>query len=115
MDKKAREDYRRKIEDYRKKLNELIQKCPHWFKELTEAELNDKWMSVGATCKMCHKSFGWRCKDSPDSVCHYFTTTDRDGVRCVELSDGTLDHNFPRTDGVICFVVRIPSPITARS
>ena len=37
-----------------------------------------------------------KCNESPDSLCHYNTTSDRDGISCIELNDGTLDHNFPR-------------------
>ena len=40
------------------------------------------------------------CEKSPDKQCHYFTTTDRDGVCCVLLEGQTMDHNFPRSDWV---------------
>lgn len=96
---KSKEDYKRRIESCHKELDELLSNCPHWFRELTEKELADEWGSVVALCEICHQEFGWRCKESPDSICHYFTTTDRDGIRCIKLLDGTLDHNFSRSDG----------------
>lgn len=58
-----------------------VAKCPpHKFRELTAEELADKWMSVGAKCLQCLKHFGWRCKRSPDCICHYQ----------VEIKDGKL-------------------------
>jgi hypothetical protein len=33
-------------------------------------------MGVGAYCLICDKSFGWRCKESPDGVCHYKNEVD---------------------------------------
>lgn len=45
--------------------------CRHSFEPLTEEELADPWMSVGAFCRECGQDFGWRCKESPDGVCHY--------------------------------------------
>lgn len=50
--------------------------CPHKFRELTKKELNDEWMSESAECTICKSHFGWRCKVSPDQVCHYFTGDD---------------------------------------
>jgi hypothetical protein len=38
-----------------------------------------------ATCDICQLDFGWRCPDSPDTVCHYDMT---DGL--VELTDGSM-------------------------
>lgn len=41
-------------------------------------------MSVSANCQGCHQYFGWRCKKSPDGVCHYYS---EDGK--IELIDNT--------------------------
>lgn len=45
--------------------------CDHAFRPLTNSDLADEWMSVGAHCSICGHSYGWRCKESPDGVCHY--------------------------------------------
>ena len=78
-------------------------KCPHEFRELTNKEIKDKWMSEGAQCLICEGGFGWRCKKSPDSVCHY---SSQDGK--VELLDGTKvdvpeghDPKYESDDGCI--------------
>lgn len=55
-------------------IKKLKAECPHYFKQLTDKQLADKWMSEGAYCTVCKKDFGWRCKVSPDGVCHYHTT-----------------------------------------
>lgn len=54
-------------------LGQLERACSHKFRQLTATEVKDRWMSVGAVCIICRKYFGWRCVNSPDSVCHYFT------------------------------------------
>jgi hypothetical protein len=61
--------------------------CQHELIELTQKELNDEWMSEGADCLVCGEDFSmaWRCKCSPDSVCHYYS---KDGK--VKMIDGTL-------------------------
>jgi len=97
MATKDQEIHRARIEYHRRTLGNLIKTCTHWFPDLTEEELADKWMSEGALCKSCKKDFGWRCKESPDQTCHYWTIIDRDGVRCVQLNNELLDHAFPRT------------------
>jgi hypothetical protein len=43
----------------------------HQLRPLTEYELADPWMSVSACCDLCGDNFGWRCKVSPDGICHY--------------------------------------------
>ena len=53
------------------KVFELEEKCVHCLRPLSEVESADKWMSINACCEVCGKSFGWRCKHSPDGVCHY--------------------------------------------
>ncbi len=67
--------------------------CKHEFKPLTPKQLADKWMSEGAHCLICNEGFGWRCKESPDGVCHYFT---EDGK--VELITGELVSPPPEHD-----------------
>lgn len=57
-------------------IRKVINSCPHTFRELTKKELDDEWMSEIADCTVCRRTFGWRCKVSPDSVCHYFTEDD---------------------------------------
>ena len=66
------------------KLEELLKKCKHRFKELTKKQLADEWMSEDAYCVICKRHYGWRCKESPDQTCHYFSTNGE-----VELLDGT--------------------------
>ena len=39
---------------------------------------------------------GARCNFSPDGQHHYHVTNDRDGVACVLLVNGSMDHKFPR-------------------
>jgi hypothetical protein len=60
--------------------------CHHEFRPLTTAELEDKRMSEAAHCLICGENFGWRCKKSPDRVCHYYSTEDGK----VLLLDSTL-------------------------
>jgi hypothetical protein len=54
-------------------LDALKDTCPHTFKPLTQEQQDDPWMSEGARCTTCDTYFGWRCKVSPDQVCHYHT------------------------------------------
>lgn len=67
------DDLQKSIFDAQRRIRELIKDCHHEFRPLKESELNDKWMSVGARCVICREHFGWRCKKSPDGVCHYFS------------------------------------------
>ena len=62
----------------------LKKRCSHELKVLSEKDMRDKWMSVGADCMICGSDWGWRCKNSPDSVCHYYS-----GNGKVEMIDGT--------------------------
>lgn len=50
---------------------ELIGCSKHELAPLTEEQIKDRWMSVGAYCVHCGVDLGWRCKQSPDGVCHY--------------------------------------------
>ena len=70
----------------------LPHKCS--FKPLTKKELADEWMSVSAVCTQCNKYYGWRCKKSPDGVCHYFT---QPKGKSVPLIDGTYDNKKFKT------------------
>jgi hypothetical protein len=57
----------------------LRETCPH-----------DMAGTDSAWCRVCARTFGWRCPDSPDGVCHYFTVEgpgDPPDLR-VELIDG---------------------------
>lgn len=62
----------------------LRRQCTHHLSPLTPSQRGEEWMCIRAHCEVCEASFGWRCKESPDSVCHYFTD---DGK--IELIDGT--------------------------
>ena len=73
------------LEDLQRALFELQDACQCEFRELTADELDDEWMSVGARCLKCGQGRGWRCKESPDSVCHY-----RSRNRCIKLLGGAL-------------------------
>ena len=64
--------------------NNYTNSCTHELAELTESDLNDTWMSVGAHCLICGTFWGWRCKSSPDSVCHYYSSKGK-----VRMIDGT--------------------------
>lgn len=83
----------------------LMRQCPHEFKLLTDEmkhELRECSYEYGsAICQICDNNFGWRCADSPDTVCHYYTN---DGNH-VKLIDGTLanvpsghDHRYETSD-----------------
>lgn len=90
--------YRDTIQDAKDKVNEaeqylanVIRKCKHVLwpldekqrEALREGDLD--WSDSSAYCLICNRRFGWRCPDSPDTACHYYT---EDGK--VELIDGTL-------------------------
>lgn len=70
-------------------LHELIRNCVCEFEPLTESELNDEWMSKYSLCLICGTYHGWRCKESPDGICHYFS---RDGK--VQLL-GNREYDLP--------------------
>lgn len=54
-----------------KECREKVSECPHDFPPLTPEQLADRCLSTSAYCSSCGEAFGWRCKESPDSVCHY--------------------------------------------
>ena len=60
-------DKLREIQDFKYRKNE----CPHDFPPLTPEQLADRWFTQSAYCYACGECFGWRCKESPDLVCHY--------------------------------------------
>ena len=91
MSEMTPEDRLAKIQEHRDEITKLTDECRHVFKPLTEKQLGDKWMSVSSVCLGCGQHFGWRCKKSPDGVCHYFS---EDGK--IELIDGT---NVPVSEG----------------
>lgn len=66
----------------------------HAFLPLTEELRNGlrnhehwTWGADNAFCEICEKDFGWRCPDSPDTVCHYYTK-ESNGKLVVELVNG---------------------------
>lgn len=86
-----------KVAEAENVLRRLAHSCKHYFRPLTQAEQADKWMSEGAKCEICGANFGWRCKRSPDSICHYHSD-EANGNRVVTLLDGTevplpVDHD----------------------
>lgn len=86
-----------KIKFHLSEVYRLRNECQHAFIPLTKKQLDDEWMSVGASCVGgCEQSFGWRCKNSPDGVCHYFS---KDGK--VQLIDGTTIPVPADVDGCI--------------
>ena len=78
------EERKKKIKEHQEAIYKLLEECQHTFRILNSEQLADEWMSVSAGCIGCGQDFGWRCKESPDQVCHYFS---EDGK--VELIDGT--------------------------
>lgn len=83
--RKEMAERRQQIREHSAALQKLKDECPHLLRDLTTKELADEWMSVGASCIGCGTDFGWRCKESPDSVCHYYS---EDGQ--IELINGTM-------------------------
>lgn len=47
----------------------------------------------GAGCQHCGEDFGWYCEESPDNVCHYYSTNGK--VRLIDglMVDVPADHN----------------------
>ena len=73
-------------------INELKQACVCEFEPLTQEQLDDEWMSEIANCVICGTSHGWRCKKSPDGVCHYFSNNGK-----VQLT-GNRECDVPQKD-----------------
>lgn len=93
------------IRNSEKKLSSLRKDCSHFIGDITDKERvllrNAPWkvsMRVSiATCTVCGLDFGWKCPDSPDSVCHYYTTTEDSETFYVELIDRTK-HQMSKYD-----------------
>jgi len=86
-------NHEKEIERLYGELEILRNSCVHVFADLKKKDLNDEWMSVNAICTSCGKYFGWRCKISPDFICHYKSTNGQ-----IELINGEkiptqLDHD----------------------
>jgi len=60
-----------KLKEVSNIIRDLKKMCVCQFPPLTQEQLDDKWMSVSSCCLVCGEYHGWRCKVSPDSVCHY--------------------------------------------
>jgi len=80
---------RAKIEALYEHLAKLKTNCHHHFERIKDSDWKDKWMSVGAWCKGCGVSFGWRCRYSPDGVCHY-DSFPKDGKQHIRLINDDL-------------------------
>jgi len=88
---------------------ELVRNCAHEFEPLTPRQIADEWMSESSRCIHCNTRFGWRCKKSPDGVCHYNSSPNRDGEgRIIYLIDNSRvpvpdghDHNHESHDWCI--------------
>lgn len=91
---------RRKIRMHERELKELKDTCPHVFVEVKREPIYRFYSKPRERCEICSdeqdKFVGQDCAKSPDKICHFLTTVDRDGIPCVELMDKSLDHNFPR-------------------
>lgn len=75
------------IDFHKKEMWKLVAECPHSFKPLSNKELKDEDFSDSAICiSGCGQRFGWRCKESPDGVCHYLPFDDKH----VKLLNGEL-------------------------
>lgn len=81
---KAREDYK----NIRLKLDKLEETCNHKIlpltpkqKELLKEDDPESWDYDEAHCIICRSYFGWRCPDSPDGACHYYTNCDADSSK----------------------------------
>jgi hypothetical protein len=72
-------------------LTRVVKECKHVLRPLSDGELEDEWMSIWARCSICGKDYGhWRCKKSPDSVCHYYSHDDVQSTRVIDLLDGKI-------------------------
>jgi hypothetical protein len=97
-----------RITHHQDELEKLLAECEHTLNILKPKDLDDEWMSVGAHCTTCGASFGWRCKQSPDGVCHYYS---EDGQ--IELINGnkipvTPDHDSEYETDDCCLFCGMP-------
>jgi hypothetical protein len=91
--KKRIEEHQAAIAQHREAIDQLKSTCPHHFEPLTDKQLADQWMSVGAVCTVCRQDFGWRCKKSPDGVCHYLTENKKITLIDGRVVDPPPDHD----------------------
>ncbi len=62
-------------------LYEMTKTCKHVVLPLTPesqaAFVRGEWLGMGrldsAICEICDSDLGWRCPDSPDLACHYYS------------------------------------------
>jgi hypothetical protein len=124
------EDLRTQIENAKKEIKEaednlkyLRRQCKdHKFVELNEKDIEAlrtkpwkvSYKKSSAVCSICDEDFGWRCPDSPDGACHYYTGEGKDGDnrRVVILSNKTyyymdesysLEDSYDETDDCCLF------------
>lgn len=71
-------------------INKIKANCHHHFERIKDRDWKDQWMSTGAYCKGCGINFGWRCRYSPDGVCHYNANSAKDGRYSVRLINDDL-------------------------
>ena len=72
---------------------ELRRNCICEFEPLTQEQLDDEWMSENAKCLICGGYHGWRCKESPDGVCHYFSKDGKVQLLGNRECDVPIDHD----------------------
>ncbi len=105
------EKHQAAIKEHQKAIFELKKSCQHCFQPLTSKQIEDRWLSISAYCLNCGQNFGWRCKESPDQVCHYIDYYNNEGQ--IELIDGTFvsipkDYDIEFPDGDCCVFCDLP-------
>ena len=112
MDQSLREqiaEARVAVNAARSVLDQLISSCTHTFRPLTKDELSDKWMSEFAKCDICSRSFGWRCKVSPDCVCHYADELDGCELELINGNKVVVSAEEADTDCECCVFCGMPN------
>jgi hypothetical protein len=94
------DERKQRITALEREIGELKASCPH--------RLSGK---DSLRCDVCGRGFGWRCPESPDGVCHYYTEEDGkihliDG-RKVDVPDKDHDPQYETDDS--CLFCREPS------
>lgn len=69
--------HQEQINHHQQEINAIKRNCSHSFDGLTEKQKADEHMCLKAICWGCGSCFGWRCKESPDQVCHYYSRNGR--------------------------------------
>lgn len=64
-------------------LAKLREDCAHPMEIISAKQWKAADGCIGAYCPVCSMGFGWRCRKSPDGVCHYESD---EGL--IELIDG---------------------------